>query len=83
LGILSNKAINDYAGPDYYHWDVNSGRFSDSDTNKDQSNIYAFMTYAAGLAIPMSSPTADSYLGLSSAHQTAPDETVLVYNSFT
>ena len=83
LGILSNKAINDYAGPDYYHWDVNSGKFSDSDTNKDQSNIYAFMTHTAGLSIPMSSPTADSYLGLSSAYQTAPDETVLVYNSFT
>jgi hypothetical protein len=35
LGILSNSAINDYAGPDYYHWDNGSDGFSNYDTNGD------------------------------------------------
>jgi hypothetical protein len=35
LGILSNSAINDYAGPDYYHWNNGSNGFSNYDTNGD------------------------------------------------
>ena len=35
LGILSNKSINDYAGPDYYHWNVGIKDFATSDSNGD------------------------------------------------
>lgn len=84
LGILSNKAINDYAGPDYYHWDAGSSRFSESDTNKDQANIYTFMTNSAGLGISMpGGPTADSYLGIPTGSQSNYDDTTVTFNLFT
>ena len=81
LGILSNKAINEYAGPDYYYWDYGTHSFSNNDPNKDQGNIYTFMTNSSGLGIAMSNdPTATEYLGLSSDYWTNPDSTVVKYD---
>lgn len=84
LGILSNKSINDYAGPDYYYWDVSASDFSNYDTNGDQENIYTFMTNSSGLNISMpNGPTANDYLGVSTAYQTTGDDTVVKYDYLT
>ena len=81
LGILSSKAITDYAGPDYYYWDVGSNTWSESDYNKDQANIYTFMTNSAGLGITMSNgPAANEYLGFDSGLQTSTDDTIVKYD---
>ena len=81
LGILSNKAITEYAGPDYYYWDNGVHDFSNYDSNGDQENIYTFMTNSAGLGINMGTdPTAAAYLGLSSDYYTNPDDTVVKYD---
>ena len=84
LGILSNSAINDYAGPDYYHWDNGSNGFSNYDTNGDQDNIYTFMKNANGLNISMpNGPTANDYLGFNTNYQTTGDDTVVGYDYLT
>ena len=81
LGILSNKSVNDYAGPDYYYWDTGAKDFSNYDTNGDQENIYTFMTNSAGLGIAMSGePNPTSYLGISSDYFTNSDDTVVKYD---
>ena len=84
LGILSNSAINDYAGPDYYHWDNGSNGFSNYDSNGDQANIYTFMKNANGLNIAMTNgPTANDYLGFGTNYQTTGDDTVVGYDYLT
>lgn len=84
LGILSNSAINDYAGPDYYHWDNGSNGFSNYDTNGDQDNIYTFMKNVNGLNISMpNGPTANDYLGFKTNYQTTGDDTVVGYDYLT
>ena len=83
LGILSNKTITDYAGPDYYHWDVNSQSFSNSDPNREQTNIYTFLTNPNGLGITMNKPEVDGYLGFGSEHTAQSDTTVVDYNYLT
>lgn len=83
LGILSNKSINDYAGPDYYYWDVSVDDFSNYDSNGDQENIYTFMTNSSGLNISMNGPNATDYLGVTTAYQTESDATVVRYDYLT
>lgn len=83
LGILSNKSINDYAGPDYYYWDVSVDDFSNYDSNGDQENIYTFMTNSSGLNISMDGPNATDYLGVTTAYQTESDATVVRYDYLT
>lgn len=80
LGIISNTALNDYAGPDYYHWDTSTSGFADTDTNGDQGNIYTFMTNSAGLNITMDSPNANSYLGFDTEYQNTGDDTIVKYD---
>ena len=81
LGILSNKSINDYAGPDYYHFDWGVKDFSNYDPNGDQENIYTFMTNNAGLGISMpEGPNPAAYLGFSAENLTDSDNTVVKYD---
>ena len=81
LGILSNKAITDYAGPDYYHWDINAQAFSNSDSNREQTNIYTFLTNVNGLGVSMpDGPNVEGYLGFGSEYTTASDNTIVDYN---
>ena len=80
LGILSNQAVYDYAGPDYYHWNIEGNQFSSQDYGGDQSKIYNFMTSSYGLNISMAAPNTDSYLGFSSAGQTISDDTIVDKN---
>lgn len=74
LGILSNRSINDYAGPDYYYWNDSTSGFSDG--GEDQSNIYTFMTNSLGLNITMDSPQAAYYLGFSDDYTSSHDNTI-------
>lgn len=80
LGILSSKAITDYAGPDYYYYDQSSSSFSELDSNKDQANIYNFMTNTNGLALTMTTPTASYYLGIDTSYMTTSRNTTVDYN---
>lgn len=79
LGVLSNKAITDYIGPDYYYWKSGSG-FPTNNTNQDQAHIFNFMTNASGLEIDMESPNTNAYLGINSGLLTSSINTTITYN---
>ena len=56
LGILSNKAITDYAGPDASYWNTNNQAFSDTTDGRKQNSIFEFMKNTSGLNISVSDP---------------------------
>jgi hypothetical protein len=79
---LSNKAITDYSGPDFYHWSNSEGTWSNTDMNNDQANIYTFMTNNYGLGISMpNGPTAEAYLGFNDGF-TGPDSNIINYTYY-
>lgn len=65
LGILSNKSINDYTGPDFYHY--NTGNEAWSDNNNEQRAIYDFLTHSVGLGVSMTESDVNGYLGFERA----------------
>lgn len=56
LGILSNKAITDYAGPDASYWNTSNHAFSDTTEGRKQNSIFEFMKNTSGLNISVSDP---------------------------
>lgn len=76
LGILSNKSIYDYAGPDSYHWLVSDGTFNiNKDEGVEQSAIYGFMTNSQGLNLSITSPNnVEEFQGVS-------DNVIVYWNS--
>lgn len=81
LGILSDKAITDYIGPDYYYWDTGSSDFPANNTTKDQASIFLFMKHESGLGMNMQSPNANAYLGIDSTLLTSGKNTTIEYNT--
>lgn len=66
LGILSNKAINDYAGPDRSYWNTTNKAFSDTTDGRRQNSIFEFMKNTSGLNISISNPeSVDLFTGIS------------------
>lgn len=79
LGVLSNKSITNYAGPDYYHYNTSINDFADG--GAEQRSIYNFMRHELGLGlINMNAPTPDIYLGVNNT-STQPT-TIVDYNLY-
>ena len=86
MGILSNKAITDYAGPDASYWNTNNQAFSDTTDGRKQNSIFEFMKNPSGLGIVVSNPkNVESFVGISEDQLLSAnlDNSTINYNTYT